>query len=933
MEPEPEEPAVVVADGAKTAANLLMPPQMNDGGHSEHLIRPERLRGSAGCEHSQYAPPLWSTSLGDPHGQWLKRDAAARRKLKVSRSMDAEKERVTNECLLRLESRLRELVYGKIEGHQFDSLSKSWQRMPRGSYELKHKSQLAPEGRDVLHRVLSEAAGGHALTLKQFRTALEHELGLDPPLTEQEAAAWMMKVGHDGQGRMPIDVFVRRLFTGEAHVMSLEGARQGAFPRDKTRRYEDYCWAWQGMIKNAPRFAKSGVYTPSDWEDYCSKACKIEERGPPEAYLKLEHVHGFSGLLNTSNNLFYSVRTAAGGVQSSCLVYYAAAVGIAYSYDETDPARAEGEKEKQKFFLKHDDDISAIAMHPGRQIVASGQKCGPVYLWDESSRSGPHGGREAIRLDLPEKQGLSCLSFSQFGHGRHAPEPGDLLLTVSRDPDHTLRVWHWRKQTGASSCSAVGMKGTPPQVYGCAWNPFHSSAGYGNCHRSTFATFGKMHVMFWDYEELPDDTPTGAEAQGGIRARISPKAAMFGTRSDEAAKQDVLCLCYLPMNAVLVGGPNGSITVLSHPEERLDDDAHTAAVRERALERKFLRGGSEADRAAAEASMAKLHLRKQLKTLAVQEIRHAHAAGVPIEPGTNTGQWGIVSGGCTALVLAKTQDVVFSGGGDGRIIEWQIDIGEMVTPAEWRGPQPVLKMAAGVDIITPLRVFDARTKDRTGPPRMFVGMDCWDFKRGGSETQRKVCAGDTENDIWEIVQTSTSDSEPAFESDVAGSLEKESNFLLEGQSEAVCGIAPFPDKGGLAQIYATACEDGHVYVFDADTRSHLRKLEIRREGGVDGKHVPPRCSAGDLLKARSCAFSPCGKMLAVGTSGVRQFAERVTVKVPETEWAKAGQKVFIKLSRDRRGVVEKIEAVETEPSGGDDVSSLVSPSSILRPCR
>ena len=62
-------------------------------------------------------------------------------------------------------------------------------------------------------------------------------------VTEQEAAAWMMKVGHDGQGRMPIDVFVRRLFTGEAHVMSLEGARQGAFPRDKTRRYEDYCWA------------------------------------------------------------------------------------------------------------------------------------------------------------------------------------------------------------------------------------------------------------------------------------------------------------------------------------------------------------------------------------------------------------------------------------------------------------------------------------------------------------------------------------------------------------------------------------------------------------------------------------------------------------------------------------------------------------------
>ena len=54
MEPEPDE---LVVEEAKTAANLKMPPQMDDHGHTEHFIRPERLRGSMGREHSEYADP------------------------------------------------------------------------------------------------------------------------------------------------------------------------------------------------------------------------------------------------------------------------------------------------------------------------------------------------------------------------------------------------------------------------------------------------------------------------------------------------------------------------------------------------------------------------------------------------------------------------------------------------------------------------------------------------------------------------------------------------------------------------------------------------------------------------------------------------------------------------------------------------------------
>lgn len=451
---------------------------------------------------------------------------------------------------------------------------------------MKHPSQLAPEGRDKLSRLLAKAvekererkrkhkqkhedteAEKNSITFKAFMSAMHEDLpkalakrnrflrkGSSPYktedmetwrtwLTEEQAEAWFLKVGHDNKGRMPIDVFVRRLFSGDAHVMSLEGSRDGAFPRDRTRKYEHYLWKWQGVIQKAPRFAKSGIYTPSDWEDYFTEACKILEN-KPEAFLKLEHVHGFSGMLNTSNNLFYSRRGPENGPHTGCLVYYAAAVGIVCSYKrgERDEkgTRIKKPEVEQKFFLKHSDDITAICMHPGREIAATGQKAGPwssvgaakisalgekdkkntlvspVYIWNEQTRKGPYAWPKPVQINIRQKEGVSCMAFSQVALGRLARSPGDVLLTVSRDTDHTVSLWHWRHDADngknpvitVPTCSLPSVKGDPPQVYGCAFNPFlHED----NCHRSTFATWGKNNVMFWHYEEQ--------EGSGGARKR------------------------------------------------------------------------------------------------------------------------------------------------------------------------------------------------------------------------------------------------------------------------------------------------------------------------------------------------------------------------------------------------------------------------------
>jgi hypothetical protein len=84
-------------------------------------------------------------------------------------------------------------------------------------------------------------------------------------LTDEEAIALFMKYGHDAHGDMPYEMFARRIFTGQGHQLSLEGCKKKAFDAS-----DDTDWAWQGMIKYP--HCRSGVFAPSDWEDYrCPK--------------------------------------------------------------------------------------------------------------------------------------------------------------------------------------------------------------------------------------------------------------------------------------------------------------------------------------------------------------------------------------------------------------------------------------------------------------------------------------------------------------------------------------------------------------------------------------------------------------------------------------------------------------------------------------
>jgi hypothetical protein len=93
---------------------------------------------------------------------------------------------------------------------------------------------------------------------------------------------------------------------------------------------------------------------------------------------------------------------------------------------------------------------------------------------------------------------------------------------------------------------------------------------------------------------------------------------------------------------------------------------------------------------------------------------------------------------------------------------------------------------------------------------------------------------DSENDIWEV------DEDP--------------RVMVEGQSGDVNSVAAYPVPG-MEHLYATACEDGNVYLWDADRRENLQCFEVTRKTlqgrtGSGGSGVPKGCKKGDQLMVR-----------------------------------------------------------------------------------
>ena len=229
------------------------------------------------------------------------------------------------------------------------------------------------------------------------------------------------------------------------------------------------------------------------------------ENGTPDIDLELEYIYGYR-CFDTRQNVF--LRTA------SEIVYMAAAVGIVLDTQaNTQKFMGAGDDKTAK---GHSDDISALAIHPNRKTVATGEvgKNPKIIVWNSDDMS--------IIKDF--RQGRNSRAVTTLGFN----SSGDLLASAALDNDHTVRVWKWE-----SGSQIWELKGGPDKILDCCWSPVDN----------TLCTAGIKHIYFW-----VDADTAGCDKKRGI----------FGSSHNMCS---LTTAQYLDDGRAVTGGTNGQIYV------------------------------------------------------------------------------------------------------------------------------------------------------------------------------------------------------------------------------------------------------------------------------------------------------------------------------------------------------------------------------------
>ncbi|CAH1772810.1 unnamed protein product [Owenia fusiformis] len=257
-------------------------------------------------------------------------------------------------------------------------------------------------------------------------------------------------------------------------------------------------------------------------EFYAPSKTNPEDNGAkPDKKLKLEWVYGYRGQ-EAKNNL-YVLRTGE-------LVYYVATVAIVY----------DKEKETQKHYMEHTEDITCMALHPTQNYVATGQQVGSsatailphIRIWDAKSLYT----YKEIGLDLFQ-YGINTLAFS-------TESGGDLLLAVDASDRHVLSVWDWQAGTLTAK--------TTPTKWECDYSKFATTSEVviSGCFYpqddTIIITYGRQHIFFW---KIFQDSKIYRDKKSGVF-------------NDEVPKF-VTSVAFAPNGDVISGDSNGSILIWS----------------------------------------------------------------------------------------------------------------------------------------------------------------------------------------------------------------------------------------------------------------------------------------------------------------------------------------------------------------------------------
>eukprot|EP00795_Rhopilema_esculentum_P003114 gene3114-1413_t len=268
-----------------------------------------------------------------------------------------------------------------------------------------------------------------------------------------------------------------------------------------------------------------------DAEKSDTKVSAKKARGKsPSKGVQLSFVHGYRGY-DCRNNIFY--------MQSGEIVYHIAAVGVVYNK----------QTHSQRFYLGHDDDILCLAIHPMKDIIATGQvgRDATVHIWDAEKC-------EVLSiLKGQHERGVCAVDFSA---------DGKRLASVGLDDNHCVVVWDWRK--GEKLATTRGHK---DKIFEIRWDPINTDQ---------LVTVGMKHIKFW--------TQTG----GGFTSKR-------GTFGKEGKVETMLCSSFSKTpGMVYSGASNGSVYVWENGVLKQIVEAHKGPVFSlHCLEKGFVSGGKD----------------------------------------------------------------------------------------------------------------------------------------------------------------------------------------------------------------------------------------------------------------------------------------------------------------------------------------------------
>jgi WD40 repeat protein len=227
------------------------------------------------------------------------------------------------------------------------------------------------------------------------------------------------------------------------------------------------------------------------------------DKSIPSISLEIEYVYGYR-CFDSRNNVFYTRNTDE-------IVYMTAALGIVLNKRSNTQKVFGGGLSSSSH--GHIDDITALAIHPNKDFVATGEvgKNPKICVWKATDPSS-----SCVEFcQGRDSRAVACLGFSY---------DGKYLASADLHNDHNVRVWEWEKST-----LLYTLKGGPDRILDLTWN----NKSYGFC------TAGVKNIDFWRYEE----------------AKLVKKRGIFGTAGNMC---NMTSISYLN-DFCLTGGTNGQV--------------------------------------------------------------------------------------------------------------------------------------------------------------------------------------------------------------------------------------------------------------------------------------------------------------------------------------------------------------------------------------